>query len=211
MAATTVQPVDLSLDNLRRVRLHTLELIAPLSQQELDFVPAPGKWSVGEVVDHIVLAADSFRGILEECIRLKRSGQRPLLKRTLADLDVFFAFLPRSWLPLLETPLQIFSNFVPGSLRDFLMQNRLLPFRTARSGIPRHGLQAGDLRSRLLNSFESVKSNFENNSDLDFHEMAVQHPLFGYVIMTDLPALMASHELRHQKQIADVLSSRRGN
>src|SRR5215470_17072541 len=117
MAATTAQPVDLSLENLRRVRLHTLELIAPLSQQELDFVPAPGKWSVGEVVDHIVLAADSLRGVLEECIRLKRSGQRPFVRRTLADLDVSFAFLPRSLLPLLETPLQIFSNFVPGSLR----------------------------------------------------------------------------------------------
>lgn len=208
MPATTACAVAERLEGFHRVRLHTLELIAPLSQQELDFVPAPGKWSVGEIVDHIILAADSLQHILEELVRLKRSGQRPFVRRTFADFDVSFAWLPKSLLPLLEVPFSLFSSFVPGRLRDFLIQNRLLPFRAAQAATPRHGLSAGELRNRLRTSFESVLSIFESNADLDFHEMAAQHPLFGCIRMTDLPELMASHELRHQKQIGDVLASR---
>lgn len=200
-----------ALDDFHHVRLRTLELIAPLSQQELDFVPAPGRWSVGEIVDHIILAADSLQHILEELIRLKRSGQRPFVRRTFADFDVSFAFLPKSLLPLLEVPFSFFSSFVPSGLRDFLIQNRLLPFRAAQAATPRHGLAAGELRNRLQASFETVQSIFQNNADLDFHGMAAQHPLFGYIRMTDLPELMASHELRHQKQIGDVRVSRLRN
>ncbi len=196
------------LENFRAVRLHTLELIRPLSQPQLDYVPEAGRWSVGEVVDHIILAAGSLQEILEKLIQLKRSGRPPYVRRTFADFDVSFAFLPKTLLPFMELPLSVVSSFVPGSVRDFLIQNRLLPFRAASAATPRHGLAAQDLRNRLLTSFDSVKAVFENNADLNFGEMEAQHPLFGHINMLDLPRLMASHEQRHQKQITDVLATR---
>lgn len=73
------------LDGLHRVRLQTVELIAPLSQQELDLVPAPGRWSVGEIVDHVILAADTWQQLLEDVLRLKRNGERPFVRRTFSD------------------------------------------------------------------------------------------------------------------------------
>jgi DinB superfamily len=196
------------LENLRAVRLQTLELIRPLSQRQLDYVPAAGKWSAGEVVDHIILAADSLQQILEELVQLKRNGRRPYVRRTFADFDVSFAFLPKALLPFMELPLSLVSSFVPGQIRDFLIQNRLLPFRAATAATPRHGLPAEDLKNRLLASFESVRAIFEKNADLDFGQMEAQHPLFGNINMLDLPRLMASHEQRHQKQIMDVLATR---
>jgi hypothetical protein len=198
-------------EELHQIRLHTRDLIAPLSQEDLDFAPAPGRWSAGETVDHILLAADSLQHILEELVRLKRSGKRPFLGLTFADFDVSLPFLPKSLLPVMEIPFLLFSALVPTGVRNFLIENRLLPFRAASSATPRHGLPAHELMHRLQSSFESVKSVFDHNADLDFQEMAAQHPLLGYVSMTDLPTLMASHEVRHQKQITDVLSQRGGN
>jgi len=211
MSTSAAETVTHGLEEFRHVRLHTLELISPLSQQDLDFLPVPGQWSVGEVVDHIILAADSLKQILEELVRLKRSGQRPFISLSFADFDISFAFLPKSLLPVMELPLSLFSRFVPAGARNFLIANRLLPFRAARSATPRRGLPAQELKDRLLTSFEAVKSIFQGNADLDFQEMATQHPLFGHVVMTDLPTLMTSHEVRHQKQIADVLSARGRN
>src|SRR6516162_267382 len=112
-STTAVSPVVSGLEDLRGARLRTVQLITPLLQTELDFIPAPGRWSVGEIVDHIILAADWLRGILEEAIRLKRHGQRPFVRRTFADYDVFFAFLPKSLMPLTEMPLSLVSRFVP--------------------------------------------------------------------------------------------------
>lgn len=200
--------IDQHLERFRRVRLRTVEMIASLAQQDLDFVPAPGRWSAGESVDHIILAADSLQHILEELVRLKRSGQRPFLNLTFADIDISFAFVPKSLMPVLEMPLLCVSRFIPSAMRNFLIENRVLPFRAARGATPRHGIAKQELSDRLLTSFDSVNSVFQDNADLHFQEMLAEHPLFGHVVMSDLPGLMVSHELRHQKQIADVLAAR---
>ena len=166
---------------------------------------------MGEIVDNILLAADSLQHILEELVRLKRSGKRPFLALTFADIDISFAFLPKSLRAVLEIPLSCVSRFVPAEMRNFLIENRVLPFRAATAATPRHGLAKQELRDRLLTSFDSVNSVFRNNADLDFQEMVAEHPLLGRVVMTDLPNLMVSHEVRHQKQIADALSAQSRN
>ena len=198
-----------SLDEFQSVRQRTLDLIQPLSQSQLDYAPDPGRWSAGEIVDHILLAANSLQEILEELIALTRSGREPSLRRTFSDFDISFAFVPKSLMPLMELPLSLVSSLVPGALRDFLIQNRLLPFRAAASATPRRGLPASELRSRLTASFDALQSIYDTNSDLNFSAMTAQHPLFGLINMQDLPRLMASHETRHQKQIMDVLANAR--
>lgn len=211
MLTTAVRPVLSGLEDLRCARLRTVQLITPLSQRELDFISAPGKWSVGEIVDHIILTADAQQTILKELICLKRDGQRPFVRLTFADFDVFFAFVPKSLLPKIDRPFSLFSRFLPGTVRNFLLQNRVLPFSAPRSLIPRHGLPATELRNRLLASLELVNSAFQDNSDLDFQEMSAQHTLYGRVTMTSLPSVMARHEVRHQKQIRDVLCELNGS
>lgn len=199
----------LHLEDVRQTRLETVELIAPLSQADLDFVPAARRWSTGEIVDHIILATDAYNGVLDDLIRLKRNGRQPFVRLTFADFDVFYSFVPKSLLPSIEKPASLFSRFVPHRMKNFFMKNRLVRASAPGSLIPRHGLPASELRNRLLASLEVVNSAFQDNCDLDFQEMLAEHPLYGRVRMTDLPELMASHELRHQKQIMDVLSESR--
>src|SRR5258707_12509669 len=95
----------------------------------MDFAPAPGKWSAGEVLDHLLLAERFFRGEIRRLIQMRRAGQAPVLRRGFAELDISVAFLPRGLMPLLEWPLAWANLFVPGRARDFLPRSRLVPAR----------------------------------------------------------------------------------
>src|SRR5437764_1176452 len=128
-----------SLEEFRRTRARTLALAGGLSQEQLDYVPAPGKWSVGEVLDHVLLAEGTNRGQVIKLIELKRAGRRPELRLTFADLNVSVAYLPRSALQLLETPLTLVSMLVPDGLRNYLTRNRLVPFQNPDVAAPRRG------------------------------------------------------------------------
>jgi DinB superfamily len=109
---------DLALFGAARQR--TLELIAGLTQVQIEFSPAAGQWSVGEVVDHLLLAEALNRRNIAELIDMAKSGRRPYLKRTFADMNVHMAYIPKSMLPFLEVPFRLLSMAVPRSAREFL-------------------------------------------------------------------------------------------
>src|ERR1041385_4293423 len=115
-----------SLDEFRAMRARTLALAGGLSQEQLDYAPASGKWSAGEVLDHVLLAEVTNRGQVAKLIELKRAGRRPELRLTFAELNVSVAYLPRPALQLLETPLTLVNMLVPDGLRNYLTRNRLV-------------------------------------------------------------------------------------
>src|SRR5215813_7052693 len=88
----------------RNTRLVTLGQVERLSQEQMDWQPAPRKWSIGEVVDHILLAEKFFRGEIAQLIALARAGRKPILRRSAADLNVALFFIPRSLLPFFSIP-----------------------------------------------------------------------------------------------------------
>ena len=51
------------LEMLRLTRAETLRLTAGVDQAQSEFAPAAEKWSVGEVLDHLLLAENYYRGI----------------------------------------------------------------------------------------------------------------------------------------------------
>jgi uncharacterized damage-inducible protein DinB len=65
-----------SLDLLRSTRAETLRLCAGVTQEQSEFMPAPEKWSVGEVLDHLLLAEKLYRDIFATLIELQKSGRR---------------------------------------------------------------------------------------------------------------------------------------
>ena len=203
--SNAVRMFDEDLEAFCRVRLRTLELVRPLTQEQLDQAPAPGKWSVGETVEHIILAAGLLQRDLEALIQLKRSGRRPFLRRTFSDIDIGLTFVPKASLLLLEIPFSLLSSFLIEPVRAYFTRNRLIRFRAATEATPRHGLPADELNNRLLTSLESVRRTYEINADLDFRELVAQHPLTGYLNMLELLRFMTNHELRHQKQILEAL------
>lgn len=193
------------LDDIRPERQRTLDLVADLTQRQLDFSPAAGKWSVGEVLDHIPRVETSLRGEIETLIELARQGQETVVRRSFRDLDISIAPIPKSMLPWLEIPFTLANLFTPRPVVEFLARSRWVPFRNPTAATPRHGRPAGDLRRDLLASCEATESLFTENPDVDYTDLVLRHPLMGANSVPDILRFLVSHEQRHQEQIRDVL------
>jgi uncharacterized damage-inducible protein DinB len=196
-----------ALDSFGSTRAQTLALVRDLSQSQMDYAPVTGKWSVGEVLDHLVLAERFFRGEITQLIALKRAGRKPVLQRSFKDLNIAIGFLPKSLLPFLEIPFTLFNPLVPRVVKEFLLRSRLIPAQHPDVAAPRNGRVAQDLRADLASSLQETLAVFEANADLDFSELIHQHPLLGSNNVLELMRILVLHEQRHQEQVADVLSS----
>ena len=74
------------IDEARATRFETLALLDGLDQQQLDYRPAAGKWSAGEIVDHLLKADAFYLRELEELLRRARAGRLPFLFRSVAEI-----------------------------------------------------------------------------------------------------------------------------
>lgn len=207
VAANTRVPrvFDAHLEDFRETRRQTLTIVQPLSQKQFDSCPAPGTWSVGEVVEHLVLMEGVQRSNIEKLIRLKREGRRPFLRVSLDELDVGFPFVPKFLMPWLELPLSISTAFMMKPVLHFITRNRLIPATAPTKGRPRRGLPADELRENLKSSLERTSTMFEANADLDFRELSYQHAVLGISNALDVLAILTNHEKGHQSQIDAIL------
>lgn len=192
------------LDEFCATRARTLAMVDGLTQAQLDFAPGPDRWSIGEVLDHMLLGERLNREQIAKLIQLKREGRRPELILTFSDLNVSVVGVPRFLLPLFETPLTLMSMFVPESLRNYLTRKRLIPFRNPDPANPQRGRSATELRGDLIASLQETGRLLQNNSQLDYDQMFVQHPLLGRYDVPGLLGFMSAHEERHQSQIAGI-------
>src|SRR5262249_25204196 len=196
------------LELLRSTRSRTLSIVAGLSQPQFDFSPERGKWSIGEVLDHLLLSEEIFRGEIARLIELDKAGRRPVIKRSLSELDFSIAFIPKPILALAAAPFTLFNVFVPSGVRLFLIRSRLLPAQSATASTPRKGRPANTLMEQLRASLQETEALFEENSTLDFRKMFLEHPLLGTNNAIELVRLVALHEQRHQEQISEVIEGK---
>jgi uncharacterized damage-inducible protein DinB len=199
------------LELFRTTRQHTLELIDGLTQAQTEFAPGPEQWSVGEVVDHILLTEALNRREIMELIDMAKSGRTPYLMRTFADVNVSIAYIPKSVLPFLEVPFRALSLVIPRAAQEFMTRYRLVPAQSPDVGIPRRGRPIDDLRQELHASLQEMVALFEANPTLDYRAMTHQHPLLGVNNVLQLLRIVALHEQRHQSQISDLLKRPEGN
>jgi uncharacterized damage-inducible protein DinB len=200
-------PVPQQLEAFRQAREDTLQLAAPFSQAQLDHSPAPGKWSAGEVLDHLSKTDAMYRREIALLVDLVRSGRRPYAKRHFADLDAAPAAIPKSWLRFLDAPFAVMSRILPKSLGAAMAANRRVHFQHPERATPRKGRPAAELSRDLRASFQSFESLFAESPDLDWASMLHQHPLFGVNNVLQILDFITSHERRHQAQIRDALAS----
>lgn len=195
-----------SLSDLASARARTLHLVASLSQPQLDFAPQAGKWSVGEVLDHLLLAEALYRGEIAQLIELKRAGRRPYIRRSFDDINVSPLGLPDMVLPWLSLPLTVMNTFMPAFVRDLLTEYPILPARNPDRATPRPRRAAAELRAELLASQTDTRRLLSANADLDVREMILEHPLTGASNVPAILGFLARHESRHQVQIRRVKS-----
>jgi len=196
------------LEMFRLTRAETLRVSAGITQAQSEFAPAPGKWSVGEVLDHLLLAENFYRRIFVRLVELQKSGARPVIRSSFAEVNTSIAYIPKSLLPLLEVPFTVFNMFVPAVVREAMTQIRMLPAQNPDMAAPRRGKPVNELRDALKSSYEDTAAVFHENTRLDYRRMRYRHPLLGDNNMLQVLRIVALHERRHQSQIREILRSR---
>lgn len=192
------------LEPFRAARSETLALAGAVNDQQASFTPAAGKWSIGEVLDHILLAEKLYRDRFEKLIAMKRAGQKPELRSSFEEINTSVMFIPRPVLPALEVPFRMLNLFLPGAVRETLTRHRIMPAQAPSIAIPRKGRGVEELRKELEESLALTEKLFHSNADLDFREMRLSHPLMGSNNVLQLVRIMTLHEQRHQEQIRAV-------
>jgi hypothetical protein len=193
-----------NLELLHSTRAGTLRLCSAITQAQSEFAP-PGKWSAGEVLHHLLLAENLYRGNFAQLIELQKSGQRPILRRSFADLNTSIAYIPKPILPMLEIPFTVMNMFVPSVVRETMMQFRLVPAQNPDVITPKKGQPVNDLRAALQASYDEMAALFNANPHLDYRGMTYQHPIMGSNNALQMMRIVALHERRHQSQIRDLL------
>ena len=194
-----------SLESFSQARADTLSLLQDLSQEHLNYKPSPGKWSIGEVMDHLFLAERFFSTQIQLLVQQQRSGQRPSLSLSFADLNVRPAFVPGFLLPLLEIPLTITNRFVPRPFLTLLLATPLGIARHPDAADPRADLPKEQLQMQLAEGLAETRAIFAQNQDVDFSKLRIRHPLLGDNSVIQLLGVMNAHERGHQKKIRESI------
>jgi hypothetical protein len=196
------------LAQLRAVRSRTLAMIQDLSQEQLNYAPQRGEWSVGEQVDHLILAEQVLRRDIAILIERAKAGQTPYLYRSFAEFNARPAFIPECALPWLEAPLNVFNMFIPipSSIREYVVRNVPFPAVAPDVMLPRHGKTKAELCEELHAVLHETVALFAANPHLDYDTMRHQHPLFGIQTVPQLLRTLWLHEQAHQEQIARILA-----
>jgi hypothetical protein len=156
-----------------------MAVVRQLSQTQADWRPAPERWSVGEVLHHLVLSNRSFALVVG---KLVERGRREGLA---AQPDA-----RRSW-PRLRTIADV---------------NASGPVKNPDRVTPTHGLPIEQLRRELVESHRSVESQIPDFVGLDLAALRFPHPLGFELNLYQWADITGAHERRHLRQIEMVLA-----
>jgi hypothetical protein len=200
---------DAELNLIRSNRQKTLSMIENLSDSELQTRPSARKWSIAEILDHLILGMRFYRGELERLIEMKKSGKDAVLERTFADFNPSILHIPRSVLSSMQSIVSVMSKSLPDTARAFVMRSRLIPTQNPDVAQPRKGREPAGIRQDLLTTLQDLELLLVSNADLNYREMVHRHPLMGVSNALLILKLVALHERRHQSQIEKILNRRR--
>jgi hypothetical protein len=189
-----------------RTRAATLELAGCFDSRSVAEHPAVGRWSAGEVLDHLRKADMIFLSIAQRLIALQREGRRPVLRDGFADIDNGLRIVPLSWMRWLEGPLAVFHTATPAPLRRALGRSRLIRMRHPALAQPEHGIPLDTLTGGLHDSAAALRALIEANAGLDYDAMRYSQPLIGSGSLPATLRMLAVHEERHQAQLREILA-----
>ncbi len=194
-----------NLDLLKATRARTLELVQGLTQGQMDWEPQPGTWTAGEQLDHLRLAALLYHNQIAELVALAKAGQPTEIRRTLQDINFRPNFIPAAALPMFEIPFTVANLFIHTLKRELLTLYAILPAQRPDLAQPVKGKVKAELTGALNKSLIETVNLIEDNRDMPFSRMIVEHPVLGRSDVPFLIKLTALHEQRHQAQLATIL------
>ena len=191
-------------DNARDIRRETLRLVEGLDQEQSEWRPASDKWSVGQVMDHLIKLDHLIVRELEVAINQRRRGL-PFVYRGLADIDTTVPWLLRPVLPFLEVPFGVFNAVVPQSVRNAFTGNRNVPLQAPGVIDPRFGRPIDTMRRELDETFDELEQQQDDDPDINLDNVYYYNPITGLNSVAGLYEFVSNHEERHQKQLREIL------
>jgi hypothetical protein len=155
-----------------------LDSIENLTDAQWRYKPSPFNWSVGEVAEHIVLAEGALYSLLERAIAQKPN---PDWESKTAGKDAFI--------------------------------EKVMPSRARRAQAPYEIRPTGKLsRDEVIKRYKEVRARtleFAQKTDLPLKAHTYDHPFpaFNTLNAYDWLIYIPLHNLRHDKQIAEVKAS----
>ena len=194
-------------ESARAVRRQTLARVEGLDQKQSDYRPGRGKWSVGEVLDHLIKLDDLIVRELGVAIERRRLGL-PFVYRGIADIDTSLPWVLKPVLPFFEVPFSVFNTALPQPVRRALTGNRRIPVQAPKIIEPRFGRPIETLRQELDAAFDTLERQQAENSRIDLNRVYYYNPITGLASVAGLYRFVSNHEQRHQKQLLDILQDR---
>jgi len=179
MYATLIQPAtttetDRAARYLAQSRTGVVHVVRGLTQAQWDFKPAPERWSIAEIVEHLALVEEVFleRAVPQLCASpLRELGSEPQA----TDLQILF--FPRG-----------------GASTKIPAPQRVVP---AGRWTPAESLD------RFLEKRKRTCS-FLEAPGIELREHVLDHPVFGPLDGYQWVLFLAAHTQRHIKQILGV-------
>jgi hypothetical protein len=167
-------------DLLERSRAELMSVAGRLTQAELDRTPAPGRWSPGEVLDHVY--------------RAERGVAKLVAIRIPAALE---AGLPPDPSP---------TESVVGLFRDSRVIDRRNPIPAPDFVLPKSGRSRDELFGALEETRRDLIAGLEPAADRDLTAIAHPHPVLGPIDLYQWLLFCYHHERRHTDQIREAIA-----
>jgi hypothetical protein len=181
--ATPALPADLQeiIDALSAVEAEAERLVAPLDDEQFNWSPQPGAWSIGQCLDHLNAAnAKYFAGLSEAVERARSRG----LTRTGPIVSSWFG---RRFIAMLEPPVN-------------------LKTRAPRAIRPAERRHKAEVWPEFVRQHTHLRRCVADWTDVDLNRAVFPNPLrpIGRVRAGTGLRIMAAHDRRHLWQASRV-------
>ncbi len=170
-------------ESIARDRLGLLEAVKDLAPEQTDFRPAPGSWSIDDVLHHLALAEEASAKLM--------SFFRERAAKEAVGPD-----------PSPESSVLSSIESLLGRAGD---QKASAPDRVT----PRSKVEAPLAIARLESARSRILEGFESLSSLDGAKLTYRHPFFGELDLYQWLLVGGWHERRHTRQIERIKSDSR--
>src|SRR5208283_3158945 len=162
---------------IEAARSELIHMVSDLDESATAARAAPGQWSIGEIMHHLVLMENLVTTLLEK--QIPRAKDRGIAPDTSTE------------------------SLVHG-LDRFSIETVVDKLTAPRSVVPVQGLTSGELLSLLSDSRAKLKRAIGEADGIDLSQMHFPHPVLGRLDMYQWILFVGKHERRHIAQIARV-------
>ena len=158
------------------------DLVAPLDDEQFNWTPARGGWSIAQCLDHLNLTNAAYLRVLgPACERAQRAGLARSAPPALS--------LPARWLVMLVEPPPRFRLPAPGQTQ------------------PARRKHKAEVWPEFVRTNGQVKALVQTYAGVDLTRARIRLPVLGHLRAWTVLCIMAAHERRHLWQAQQVRAS----